>query len=98
VRSPIAAGARQWPGGRGGGERFDEAPGDRRGQEGVSGGDHADRVRELGGLAVFEQESARTGTEGVKDILIEIERGQDQHPDGRMLTSRGELASCLDAV
>jgi hypothetical protein len=63
----------QRPSGRSGGERFNEAPGDRGCQQGVSGGDHTHRVRELRGLAVFEQKSARTGPEYVKHIFIEID-------------------------
>ena len=56
---------------------LDEAPGDGRGEEGVvpADGDHG--VGQLLGREVLEQEAFRAGPEGVVDVIVEVESGED---------------------
>ncbi|TMB94512.1 MAG: TetR family transcriptional regulator, partial [Chloroflexi bacterium] len=62
------------------GELLDQALGDRRREQGVARGDHADRVDEVLGRRGLEQERGGTGGEGVKDVLVQLECGEDHDP------------------
>ena len=42
--------------------------------------DDHDRLDQLLGRRVLEQEAARTGPQRLVDVLVEVERGQDQDP------------------
>jgi hypothetical protein len=55
----------------------DQPPGDHRGDEGVAVGGHACCRGQLLGRDVLLEEAARPGLESVVDVLVEIERGQD---------------------
>jgi hypothetical protein len=46
----------------------------------VSAGDGADRGEQLLRRVVLEDEAARAGAEGRVDVLVEVERRQDQDP------------------
>ena len=58
--------------------------------------DHPDRVEKLFGRGVLEHEAARPGAQRGVDVLLEIERGEHQHPGG--LWHRRDRRGCLDAV
>jgi hypothetical protein len=62
------------------GEQLEHPPGHPRGHDGVSGRDGADGGRELGGARVLEQEAARAGAQGGERVLVQVERGEDEHP------------------
>ena len=49
----------------------------------LAGGDDADRLDELGGPHVLEQEPARAGADRLDHVLVEVERGQDEDARGR---------------
>ena len=61
-------------------ELLDHALRDARGEERVAGGDRADRRDELLGRVVLEHEAARAGAQRLVDVLVEVERRQDQDP------------------
>ena len=86
----------RWSAGRG--EVLDEALGDGRGEEGVvpAGGDHC--VGELLGREVLEQEAVRAGPEGVVDVLVEVESGEDDDAGIRGGRFGPDEAGGLDAV
>ena len=63
----------------GGGEFFDQAAGDAGCEQRVAVTDGAYACGELVRGDVFEQESARAGAQGVVDVFVEVEGGQDQH-------------------
>ena len=68
-----------WPGGPGhAGELLDDALGDRRRQERVAVGHRADGGEELLGRVVLEDEAAGPDAQRLVDVLVEIERRQDQ--------------------
>jgi hypothetical protein len=81
------------------GEVGDQPAGHRRGQQGVACGDHADRVYELGGGGVLDQEAAGAGPERLIDVFVEVEGGEHQH--SRPVRAGGgaeDLAGCLQPV
>jgi hypothetical protein len=61
-------------------ELFDHTLRDRRREERVSSGDGADSGEELFGRVVLENETAGAGAECLVDVLIEVERREDQDP------------------
>jgi hypothetical protein len=61
-------------------------------EDGVAGGDGADRLHHLMGGRILEQEAACPRAQRVDDVVVEPERGDDQHP----LT--GKSPRRLDAV
>ena len=65
----------------------DDSPGDRGGQERVAGGHDPDRVDQLLGWGVLEQEAAGTGPEGLEHVVVPLEGGEDDDPapQGRLL-------------
>ena len=70
---------RRRAGGEGLGEPSDQAAGDRRVEQGPAVGDGADRRSELLGWDVLEDEPARPGPQGAIDVLVGVERGEDDH-------------------
>jgi hypothetical protein len=60
---------------------IDEAAGDARGEQGLAGGQDADRVEEVGGRSVLEQEAARPGPQRRVHVVVEVEGREDQDPD-----------------
>src|SRR5581483_11020405 len=63
---------------RGAGELRDHAPRHRGGEQRVAGGDRADRGDQLLGRVVLQHEPARARAQGLVDVLVEVERRQDQ--------------------
>ena len=59
-------------------ELVDHALGDRRRQQRVAAGDDTDRVEELLGRIVLQDEAAGAGAERLVHVFVEIERGQDE--------------------
>jgi hypothetical protein len=59
---------------------LDQAAGHARRQERVAAGDHTDRVDQIGRIDVLEQEAAGATLHRLVDVLVEIERRQDQDP------------------
>ena len=55
----------------------DEPAGDLGRQQRVAAGDGADRVDEVLGVGILEQEAAGAGAESVEDVLVEVEGGED---------------------
>ena len=70
----------------------DHAPRDGRREQRVAGGDGADRGEQLLGRVVLEHEAARAGAQRLVDVLVEVERRQDQDPRG-CRRRRGSAAS-----
>ena len=64
-------------------ELLDHALRDRGREQRVAGGDGADRRDQLLGRVVLEHEAARAGAERLVDVLVEVERREDQDPRGR---------------
>src|SRR6476661_5131676 len=64
------------------GELADEPAGDPRAEEGVTGGDGPHAAQQLRGLGVLDQEAARPDPDRVEDVLVEVERRQDDGPGG----------------
>ena len=62
------------------GELLDHAPRDRGREKRVAGGDRADRGDQLLGRIVLEDEAAGAGSERLVDVLVEVERREDQDP------------------
>jgi hypothetical protein len=62
------------------GEPGDEPAGDDGIDEGVARGQTAHRGHQLVRRGVLEQETAGPGTEGFVNVLVGVERGEDQHP------------------
>ena len=82
-------------------ELADQPPGDRRGEQCLAGGDHADRLEQPLRGGVLEQETARARPQRVEDVLVQVEGGQDEHLRRRSaVPSRlpGELPRRLDPV
>ena len=61
-------------------ELLDHALRDRRREERLAAGDDPDRGEELLGRVVLEDEAACTGAERLVDVLVEVERRQDEDP------------------
>jgi hypothetical protein len=74
------------------------AAGHRRGQQGVAGGHDLDGVDQVLGGDVLEQEPAGPGAQRRQDVLVEVEGGQDQHPDRVLDALAGQAAGRLDPV
>ena len=51
----------------------------RRRDHGVAAGDRADRGHQLGRRGVLEQEAAGAGAQRGEGVLVQVERGQDEH-------------------
>jgi hypothetical protein len=100
------AGGQAVEGGRAGGGRVgqlgDEAveqlPGHRGGEQRVPGGDHPDRLDQVLGRDVLEQEPAGPGAQRRQHVLVEVEGGQDQHPDRVLDAVAGQAPGRLDPV
>ena len=81
------------------GEVGDQPPGHRRGEQRVAGGHHADRVDQFGGGGVLEQEAAGAGPQRLVHVVVEVERGEHQHPrPGRAGRGAEDLAGRLQPV
>ena len=79
-------------------EPLDEAPGDARCQQRVARSDDADGLDELLGRHVLEEEAAGAGTEGAVDVLVEVERGEDDDAHAIELGVRRDDRRGGDAV
>src|SRR5580704_8550377 len=62
------------------GEPLHQSAGDGRREQGVARADRAHRGDELLGGDIVEQEAAGTGGERGVDVLVEVERGEDDDP------------------
>jgi len=81
------------------GEVGDEPPGHRGGEQGVAGGHHPDRVYQLGGGGVLEQEAARAGAQRGIHVVVEVEGGEHQYSwPGRAGGGAEDLAGRLQPV
>ena len=78
------------------GELLDDRAGDGRGEQRVAAGHDPDRRDDLLRRRVLEHEPARAGPQRVVDVVVEPERGQDQHPGGGL--SPHDPPGGLDAV
>ena len=87
----LLRGSRTWDAG----ELLDHAFRDRRGEERVAGGDRADRGDQLLGRVVLEDEAARACSQRLVDVLVEVERREDQDP--RAVVGREDASSRLRA-
>jgi len=61
-------------------EALDEAAGDRGGEQRVAGSDELDGADQVLRRDVLDQEPACPGGQGRVDVLVEVERGQDDDP------------------
>ena len=61
------------------GELLDQAAGDGRGDQGVTGGDGPDRGQDLLQRHVLDQEAAGSGAQRGVDVLVVVEGGQHDH-------------------
>ena len=64
-------------------ELLDHAPRDARREQCVAGRDGSDRREKLLGRVVLEHEAARADAKRLVDVLVEVERRQDQDADDR---------------
>ena len=64
----------------------------------VARGDDAHRLEQRLGRDILEQEPARTGVEGVVDVLVEVERGEDEDPRTVVAAGGADLARGFDPV
>src|SRR5581483_6553043 len=62
-----------------GGELVDQPAGDGGREQGVSCGDDADRGDDVGQCHVLDQESAGAREQRGVDVVVVVERGQNQH-------------------
>ena len=76
------------------GDLLDQPAGDRRGQQGVAGGDHPHRVDQLLRRRVLEQEPAGAGAQRGVHVVVEVERRQHRaRAAGRPARSIRRVAS-----
>ena len=71
----------RWRGGGGlgpAGELLDQAAGDARRDQGVPGGDDADRGEDVVQRHVLDEESGRAGAQRAVDVVVVVEGGQDE--------------------
>ena len=75
------------------GERCDQAPGHRRGEQGVAGGDGVHAGDERLRCAVLEQEAAGACPDGVEHVFVKVVCREDEHmhPGDRLARSGGWL-------
>ena len=78
------------------GETLQQSRCNGRAEQRIAVRDQPDRVDEIGGTHVFEQEAARARTDGGIDVFVEVERGQDEDP--RRAAGRDDLSRGLDPV
>jgi hypothetical protein len=83
---------------RPGGELRDQPSGDGGGQERLTGRDHPDGPDQLGRVGVLYQKAGRARAEAVEDVLVQLERGQDDHVHAVQAGLCGDPAGRLDAV
>ena len=81
-----------------GGKLADEPACYPRCDEGIPSSDDPDGVKELLGCGVLEKESRGSGPKGVVDVLIEVERGQHEHPRGAESVVPGDSGSGCNPV
>jgi hypothetical protein len=74
----------------------DHGAGDLRREQRLAGGDGLDGRDELLGRGPLEQEPGGAGAQRPEDIIIVVERGQDQH--ARLRDSTDDLPGGGDAV
>ena len=79
-------------------EVLDHPPGHRRRQQRAAGGDHPDRAQQLGRFGVLEQEAAGPGAQRREHVLVQLERGQHDHPDAGQRRVGADPAGRLEAV
>ena len=79
------------------GEAVEQPPRDGRREQRLAARDDPDRVDELRRLDVLEQEAARARAQRLEDVLVEVERGEDQDRAPR-IAGRHEPPGRLDAV
>jgi hypothetical protein len=60
-------------------ELLDKSPGDGRREQGLAESDHPDRLEELLGLRVLDQEAAGAGADRLEHVLVDVEGGDDHH-------------------
>src|SRR6266550_908636 len=89
--------ARRWRLGPSG-ELGDEPASDARREQRLARGHRAQRADQLGGLGVFDQEAGRACAQRLEDVLVELERRQDDHPDVHQPLVRGNGAGGREAV
>src|SRR5512132_243054 len=77
-------------------ELTDQPPGDRWRQKGIAGGDDPYRRHQLLRRSVLQKEPAGAGAERIVNVLVEIERREDQDLGGPVLG--GDPTRRLDAV
>ncbi len=80
------------------GEPVEQSPGDARGDHGVTAGHYSDGRHQVVRRHVLEEESARTGTQRLDDVFVEVERGEDQHPGVPRRVAVDDAPRRLDAV
>ena len=61
------------------GEALEQAARHGRGEHRLAGGDHAHALDQLRSGDVLEQEAARAGAQRLVDVLVDVERREDEH-------------------
>src|SRR4051812_13477694 len=79
-------------------ELLDQSLRDRRRDEAIAGGDDPDRSDEVLGEYVLQEESARSRSEGLVDVLVEVEGREHQYRDFVVAGLREDPARGLYAV
>ena len=85
--------ARRLGGRRAGGEALDQPRVTDGREQRAAVRDHADRGDQLLLGRVLEQEAARPGAQRLVDVLVEVERGQHEHPRTPVRRRRGSAGS-----
>jgi hypothetical protein len=80
------------------GELPDQPPGDARGQQSIAVAYGPDGLYQLLWLGVLDQEPAGPGPDRLEHVPVELERGQDNHPDAGQLPVGGDLPGGGQAV
>ena len=80
------------------GEVGDQPAGDRGGEQGIAGGDHADGLYEFGGGGVLEEEAAGAGAQRRIDVFVQVEGREHQHSWPVGAGGGGTLASFLTEI
>ena len=79
-------------------ELGDQAAGDARREQGLPGSNDVDGPHQLRRLRVLDEEAGGASSQRVEDVLVELERREDQHLDVSQLRIVGDRPGRLQAI
>src|SRR5205085_6533808 len=80
------------------GELADQAAGDAGRQQSITAGHGAHRLHELRRVGVLDEEAAGADAQGLEDVLVEVERGEDDDAHARQALITADDARGLEPV